>query len=110
MLNVSEIVKTIKELIEVRFQIVRDGIKEKISAILTRIFLLILMATVGFLVMIFASISLAFYLSELTYSTYKGFLYVGLIYLLILMFLLLIRSSKRLLVRIQDFFTTLIFK
>lgn len=110
MFNVSEIVKTIKELIEVRFQIVRDGIQEKISAILTRFFLLILMTTIGFLVVIFASISLAFYLSELTYSTYKGFLYVGLIYLLILMFILLIRSSKRLLVRIQDFFITLIFK
>jgi len=93
MLNVSEIVQTIKKLIEVRLKIVRDEVQEQFSSILTRIFILIMMGIVSLLMLLFFSISMAFYISELTYSTYKGFLYVGLVYLVVLFLLYLIRDS-----------------
>lgn len=95
MFNVSEIIQTIKQLIEVRITLVTEEINERISAIFARIFLLVMMAATSMMVLLFASISLAFYLSELMYSTFKGFLYVSLIYVLLLVLLYFIRESNR---------------
>lgn len=95
MFNVSEIIQTIKQLIEVRITLVKEEINDRISAIFARIFLLVMMAATSMMVLLFASISLAFYLSELMYSTFKGFLYVSLIYVLLLVLLYFIRESTR---------------
>ncbi|WP_373496668.1 phage holin family protein [Aquiflexum sp.] len=94
MFNVSEIIQTIKQLIEVRINIIKEEVSDYFSAIFTRIFLLVLMAAASMMVLLFASISLAFYLSELLYSTYKGFLYVSVIYLLIFVLLYFIKESR----------------
>ncbi|MDO9552596.1 phage holin family protein [Rhodonellum sp.] len=110
MLNVSEIVQTIKKLIEVRFNIIRDEVQDQFSSILTRILILVSMAMVSLLVLLFLSISLAFYISELTYSTYKGFFYVGFIYLLVLFLLYLIRNSRRMKGSLQENLREFIFK
>lgn len=93
MLNVSEIIHTIKQLIDVRVQLVKDEINEQISNVLTRIFLLVVMGTVSIMILFFASFSLAFYLSALVQSTSQGFLYVALIYLLLLVLLYFLRDS-----------------
>jgi RsiW-degrading membrane proteinase PrsW (M82 family) len=93
MLNVSEIIQTIKQLIEVRIQLVKDEVNDQISNFLTRIFLLVVMGTVSVMVLFFASFSLAFYLSALVQSTSQGFLYVALIYLLLLVVLYFIKDS-----------------
>ncbi|SMD42069.1 Putative Holin-X, holin superfamily III [Aquiflexum balticum DSM 16537] len=94
MFNVSEIIQTIKQLIEVRISLVKEEINDHLTAIFARIFLLIMMATVSLMALLFASISLAFYLSEKMYSTFKGFLYVSLIYVLVLVLLYFIRESS----------------
>ncbi|RPA69723.1 phage holin family protein [Cyclobacteriaceae bacterium YHN15] len=110
MLNISEIIQTIKQLVEVRIQLIQDEISEQLSTVLARIFLLLLMATVSVMILLFASFSLAFYLSELMYSTYKGFLYVALIYLLIFVFIYFLKDAKSILDSFQKFLRNFIFR
>jgi hypothetical protein len=110
MLNISEIIQTIKQLVEVRIQLIQDEISEQLSTVLARIFLLLLMATVSGMILLFASFSLAFYLSELMYSTYKGFLYVALIYLLVFVFIYFLKDAKSVLDSFQKFLRNFIFR
>ncbi|PSL02898.1 phage holin family protein [Cecembia rubra] len=110
MLNISEIIQTIKQLIEVRMQLIKDEVNEKISTIMARIFLLLLMMTVSVMVLLFVSFSLAFYLSEKMYSTYKGFLYVGLLYLLIFILIYFLKDSKGILGSFQNFLKNFVFR
>jgi uncharacterized membrane protein YqjE len=109
MLNISEMIQTIKQLVDVRVQLIQDEISEQLSSFLTRIFLLLLMATVSVMVLLFASFSLAFYLSELMYSTYKGFLYVALIYLLVFVFIYFLKDAKSIVDSFQKFLRNFIF-
>jgi hypothetical protein len=110
MFNVSEIIQTIKQLIEVRVTLVKEEINDRISAIFARIFLLVLMAMASLMVLLFASISLAFYLSEKLYSPYIGFLYVSLIYILIFILLYFIRESSSITNPTQKFLKGFIFR
>lgn len=110
MFNVSEIIQTIKQLIEVRLTLIKEEINDHISAIFARIFLLVMMAAASMMILLFASISLAFYLSEKMYSTFKGFLYVSLIYVLILVLLYFIRESSSVTNPTQKFLKGFIFK
>jgi len=109
MLNISEIIQTVKQLIDVRVQLVKDEINETIASIIARISLLLLMMTVSLMVLLFASFSLAFYLSELMYSTYKGFLYVGLLYLLVFILIYFLKDSKGIIASFQSFLKNFIF-
>jgi uncharacterized membrane protein YqjE len=110
MLNISEIIQTIKQLIDVRVQLVKDEISEQFASVLSRIFLLLLMATFSVMVLLFASFSLAFYLSELMYSTYKGFLYVALLYLLVFVLLYFLKDAKSIVDSFQKFLKHFIFR
>lgn len=109
MFNVSEIIQTVKQLIEVRVQMVKEEINEQIAGIMARIFLLLLMGTVSVMVILFVSLSLAFYLSELMYSTYKGFLYVGLIYLLVFVLMYFLKDAKGIVNSFQKFLKMFVF-
>jgi hypothetical protein len=110
MLNVSEIIQTIKQLIEVRVEIVKSEIQDQFSDMFSRIFILVLMGMSFLMLLLFASLSLAFYLGEFLYSPFKGFLYVGLLYLLLFVVLYLLRESISLLDSFKQFFKTFIFK
>lgn len=110
MLNVSEIIQTIKQLIEVRVEIVKSEIQDQFSDIFSRIFILVLMGLSSLMILLFASLSLAFYLGEILYSPFKGFLYVALIYLLLFVLLYLVRESKSLVDSFKQFFRTFIFR
>ncbi len=110
MLNVSEIIQTVKQLIEVRIKLVKEEINEQVSTLLARVFLLVVMGVISVFVLLFASFSLAFYLSELMRSTYKGFLYVSLIYLLFMILLFFLKDSKSLIRGFQEVIRTFLFK
>ncbi|GHB41752.1 phage holin family protein [Mongoliitalea lutea] len=94
MFNISEIVQTIKQLIEVRINMVKNEISEQVSIVLTRIFLLVLMGVFSVMILLFMSLSLAFYLSDLMYSSYKGFLLVAILYLIVFLIFFLARDSR----------------
>lgn len=110
MLNISEIIQTIKQLIDVRVQLVKDEISEQFASVLSRIFLLLLMATFSVMILLFLSFSLAFYLSEIMYSTYKGFLYVGLLYLLVFVLIYFLKDAKSIVESFQKFLKHFIFR
>jgi len=93
MFNISEIIQTVKQLIDVRIKMVEDEISDRLSRILTRIFLLILLGMISLMIVLFLSLALAFYISEKTYSSSQGFLYVGVLYLLLFLGLVLVKDS-----------------
>ena len=109
MFNVSEIIQTIKQLIDVRVQMVKEEINEQVAGIMARIFLLLLMATVSVMVILFASFSLALFLGEAMYSPYKGFLYVTLIYVLIFILMYFLKDSKGIVSSFQQFLRMFVF-
>lgn len=93
MMNISEILNTVKKLVELRIKIAYSKIADDISTIVTRVVVLIMMVLAAMFVLLFGSISLAFYLGTLLDSVYLGFLSVGGIYLLFLFILYLIRNT-----------------
>jgi|SRR5690606_16663119 len=96
MSNISEIVNTIKKLIDVRLEMIKEEIRTRITSIAARVGILILMGIFALFLLLFASLSLAFYLSEITQSPFLGFLYVAGIYLIILIILYFVRNSLQL--------------
>lgn len=102
MISVSEVVATIKKLIEIRFEILKNEIQENISVIIARIVILVSMVLASLFILLFCSISLALYLSDLYNSPYTGFLIVAAIYLLILLVLYIVRNSSFLQVSLKN--------
>lgn len=94
MLNAAEIIKTVKKLIEVRIEMVKKDFEGQIAQVITKVALLSMMVILAVLILLFSSISLAFYFAEITYSNSLGFLYVGLIYLGFFIVLYIIKDSK----------------
>lgn len=94
MFNISEIIQTVKQLIDVRVQLVKEEISEQLSTVFARVFLLVVLGTISVLVLLFASISFAFFLGEKLHSLSKGFFYVTIIYLIILILTYLLRDSQ----------------
>lgn len=92
MLRIGEIIQTIKGIVETKVDIVKLEIQDQISGILSRLLILILMGGSLLLVLLFLSLSLAFYLSQYFESPHMGFLLVGLLYLLVLLLLFLARD------------------
>ncbi|WP_057936941.1 phage holin family protein [Algoriphagus resistens] len=92
MLKIGEIIQTIKGIVETKVDLVKLEIQDQVAGILTRIIFLVLMGGSLLLVLLFFSLSLAFYLSQYFESPYMGFLMVGLIYLIILFGLFLLRD------------------
>jgi len=96
MLKVGEIVQTVKGIIEARIGMVKQEIQEEFLGILTRIILLIVIGSMLLMVFLFLSLSVAFFLSQVTKSPYLGFLIVALLYLLVVVGLYLSKDSLRL--------------
>ncbi|MEP0712426.1 phage holin family protein [Algoriphagus sp.] len=93
MLKIGEIVQTVKGIVETKIDMVKQDIQEQLAGILSRLVVLVLMGGSLLLVLLFMSLSLAFFLSQYFESPHMGFLLVGLLYLLILVVLYLIRDN-----------------
>jgi Ca2+/Na+ antiporter len=93
MLNLGEIVQTIKSIVETKVQLIKSEIQDEFVGILSRLILLLIMGSLTLLVLLFMSLSLAFFISQVTQSPYLGFLVVALMYLLVVMVLYLTRDS-----------------
>jgi uncharacterized membrane protein YqjE len=82
MLNIGEIIQTLKSMVETKIELVKLDIQEQISGIVSRFLILFLIGSFGFMVLLFLSLGGAFYLNQIMVSTYKGFLVVGAFYFL----------------------------
>lgn len=89
-----EIISTLKKLIEVRFNILKSEIADQISSIAARLGVVVLMVLSASFILLFGSISLAFYFSEIYESSSVGFLLLTGIYFLIFILLYLIRNAS----------------
>ncbi|MEB2778786.1 phage holin family protein [Algoriphagus sp. C2-6-M1] len=92
MLKFGEIIQTVKGILETKLDMVKLEIQDQVAGVLTRMIFLILMGGSLLLVLLFLSLSLAFFLSQYFESPYMGFLLVGLLYLAILLILFLLRN------------------
>jgi hypothetical protein len=110
MLKVGEIVQTLKGIVETRVGLVKQEIQEEFLSILSRLILLIVIGTMIMMFFVFLSLSLAFYLSQVTQSPYLGFLLVALLYLLVALILYIIRDSLRVQDKSGSALRTFIFK
>ena len=109
MSNISEIIFTLKNILEVRLEMIKEGIRARLISIASRVAILILMGIVGLFILLFASFSLAFYLSEISHSPFLGFLYVTGIYVILFVVLYFIRNSLKLQANLQSSFTQFVF-
>src|SRR5690606_33302087 len=109
MSNISDTIETLKKLLEVRFEMIRKEFKKRLTSIITRLAVLVLMGLTALFILIFASFSLGFYFSDLTRSPSLGFLLVSGVYLLLLIILFIIRNSLRLQSNLRNSFIKFIF-
>lgn len=93
MSNISAIIDTLKDLIDVKIEMIKRELKVRITSIVTRLVIVVLMVLLGLFMLMFLSFSLAFYLSEISQSPFMGFLYVAGIYLILLVILYFVRNS-----------------
>lgn len=108
-MNLSEIIETIKKLVEIRIKIAINKLADDLSTIVTRVVVLVLMLMVSLLVLLFLSVALAFFLGQQMNSVYLGFLTVGVGYVLILLILYLSRNSQSLQQMLKSRLTRFIF-
>lgn len=110
MLKISQIMETVKGIIETRVGLVKQEIQKQFVEIFSRIALLILMGGLLLLVFLFLSLSLAFFLSQVTQSPYLGFLIVALIYFIVVILLYQTKDSLQIKKRIEGLLNNFIFK
>lgn len=94
MLKVGEIIQTVRGIVETKIDLVKFEIQEEFLGVLARLILLIIIGAMTFLVLLFFSLSFAFYLSSVTGRPFMGFLLIGLLYLLLLFGLFYSRYSS----------------
>lgn len=110
MLNISEIVQTVKGIVETRIGLVKQEIQDEFVGILSRIILLTVIGGLLLLVFLFLSLSLAFFLSQVTKSPYMGFLIVALMYFLIVLVMFLSKDSLQIQKKTEELLKSFIFQ
>jgi hypothetical protein len=109
MVNITEIIQTIKSLVETRIELVKSDIQDQLVGILSRLILLVLIGSILLFAGLFLSLSLAFYISQVTQSPYLGFLVVSLCYFVVVVFLYLTKDTKGFQQQINTFLKDFIF-
>jgi len=94
LLGIDKIIESLQNLLEVRIAMVRAEIEEKIAEKLAKILPLLLILASLTLLILFCSLTLAFYLTEIMESYVYGFGIVALGYLLLTVIAYLLKDSK----------------
>ena len=82
LLGIDNLVKSFTEYVEARVALIKKEIRDELAHQISRIVVMVFMMLIGLLTIVFLSIALGFWLSELMGSSTYGFLSVGGIYLL----------------------------
>jgi hypothetical protein len=96
LLGLDKIIESLQKLLEVRIAMIREEIEEKVAEKLAKVLPMLLVVASVTLLVLFASLTLAFYLTELTDSYVYGFGIVTLFYLLLTIIFYLLKDSKAL--------------
>lgn len=90
--SLKGVIQKAKEYIKNWKELSRLVLIERITSILASLILDVLMVVLGLIAFFFISISLAFYLAEVTNNTSLGFLLVSGLYLIIIIIIALLRT------------------
>lgn len=94
LLGLDKIIESLQKLLEVRIAMIRTEIEEKVAEKLAKLLPLLLVGASFTLLILFASLALAFYLTEIMESYVYGFGIVALIYLLLTISFYLLKDNK----------------
>lgn len=109
MLNIGEIIQTVKSMVETKIELIKLEIQEEFSSIVSRLIILFLVGAVAFLGVLFLSLSSAFYLNQLLNSPFLGFLFLGGLYGIVILLLILSKDSKNFQYQIQKSIKSFLF-
>jgi len=96
LLGLDKIIESLQKLLEVRIAMLRTEIEEKVAEKLAKLLPLLLVIASLTLLVLFGSLTLSFYLSEILDSYVYGFGIVTLGYLLLTVIFYLLKDSKAL--------------
>lgn len=96
LLGLEKVIESLQNLVEVRIAIIKDEVEAKVAEKMARILPLLLVLFAVNLLILFASLALAFYLSDVLGAYAYGFGVVGLFYLLLTIIFYLLKDSKAL--------------
>ncbi|SMG22152.1 Putative Holin-X, holin superfamily III [Marivirga sericea] len=96
LLGLDKIIESLQNLLEVRIAMIREEVEETVAEKLAKVLPLLLVVAASTLLIIFASLTLAFYLTEVLGSYVYGFGSVALVYLVMTIILFLLKDSKAL--------------
>ncbi len=102
LLGLDKLIDSVQRLIEVRVSIIKNEIEQKVKEGLEKAIPIILFFLTMSVFMLFISLTLAFYLSDILQSYVYGFGIVSLIYLVISLILFLSRKSVKIKMKIRS--------
>lgn len=94
LLGLDKIIESLQKLLEVRIAMIRTEIEEKVADKVAKLLPLLLVGASFTLLILFGSLTLAFYLTEIMESYVYGFGIVALVYLLLTIIFILLKDSK----------------
>lgn len=95
LLGVEKLLDTIQKIIEVRISLIKEEAQQKIAGTLSTLLPLLLFLLSLLSLILFCSLTLAFYLAELCNSVPAGFGLVSLFYLVLSIIFYFVKDSKR---------------
>lgn len=96
LLGLDKIIESLQKLLEVRIAMIREELEQKVAEKLAKILPLLLVIASLTLLVLFASLTLAFYLTDILDSYVYGFGIVALFYLSLTIIFYLLKDSKAL--------------
>jgi len=94
LLGLDNLIESLQKLLEVRIAMIREEIEQKVAEKLAKLLPLLLVVSSISLLILFASLTLAFYLTEIMESYVYGFGIVSLGYFLMTIIFILLKDSK----------------
>tara|TARA_R110002012_G_scaffold108855_2_gene252044 strand:- start:52759 stop:53118 length:360 start_codon:yes stop_codon:yes gene_type:complete len=94
LLGLDKIIESLQKLLEVRIAMIREEIEETVAEKLAKILPILLVVSTMTLLVLFASLTLAFYLAEILDSYVAGFGIVALFYFLLTLVFYFLKDSK----------------
>ncbi len=107
--DIHKVIEIGKKYLEIRIELLKLDFKEQASHYLLKTGFLFVSVLIFFVILLFLSLGLAFYLNELTNSSYYGFFIMAGIFFLMAILLLLLRNNKSVHKKFHDILDFFIF-
>lgn len=107
LLNIDSIIDSFSHYVEKKLELLKLELKEDAAHIASRVIVLVVLGLIGFLLVLFLSITGGILLNEALESSWLGFALISLFYLLIFLSILILRKPLGIENRIRDYFLDL---